>query len=95
MTYTVAIVDEGLLDITNYKTPDPHSAFYAREALGVDRCVLADPERVGRVGVALLRPLPHRRVGLGIVDAAEQRDVGRPGSDQRTTFTIGWLDRAR
>jgi uncharacterized protein YfaS (alpha-2-macroglobulin family) len=35
MTYTLAIVDEGLLDITNYKTPDPWSYFYGREALGV------------------------------------------------------------
>ncbi len=35
MTYCVAIVDEGLLDLTRYKTPDPHDAFYAREALGV------------------------------------------------------------
>ena len=35
MTYSVAIVDEGLLDLTRFKTPDPHQAFYAREALGV------------------------------------------------------------
>lgn len=35
MTYTVAIVDEGLLDLTNFKTPQPHDVFYAREALGV------------------------------------------------------------
>ncbi|UKJ09119.1 alpha-2-macroglobulin family protein [Solitalea lacus] len=35
MTYTVALVDEGLLDITRFKTPDPYSVFYAREALGV------------------------------------------------------------
>lgn len=35
MAYTVAIVDEGLLDITNYKTPQPWSNFYAREALGI------------------------------------------------------------
>lgn len=35
MTYTLAVVDEGLLGITNYKTPDPHQAFYRREALGV------------------------------------------------------------
>ncbi|MBP5218976.1 MAG: alpha-2-macroglobulin [Bacteroidales bacterium] len=35
MTYTLAIVDEGLLDITGFKTPDPWSAMYAREALGV------------------------------------------------------------
>lgn len=42
MTYTIAIVDEGLLDITNFKTPDPHSAFYAREALGVKTWDLFD-----------------------------------------------------
>ncbi len=35
MTYTVAIVDDGLLDLTNFKTPSPHELFYAREALGV------------------------------------------------------------
>ena len=35
MTYTLAIVDEGLLDLTGFKTPDPWSAMYAREALGV------------------------------------------------------------
>jgi len=42
MTYTIAVVDEGLLDLTNYKTPDPHSAFYAREALGVKTWDLFD-----------------------------------------------------
>ncbi|MFY0601765.1 MAG: hypothetical protein JXR03_18975 [Cyclobacteriaceae bacterium] len=35
MSYTLAIVDEGLLDITNYKTPKPWSTFFAREALGI------------------------------------------------------------
>lgn len=35
MTYTLAIVDDGLLDLTNFKTPDPWNDFYAREALGV------------------------------------------------------------
>ncbi len=35
MAYTVAIVDEGLLDLTGYKTPAPWSDFYRREALGV------------------------------------------------------------
>lgn len=35
MTYCIAVVDEGLLDLTRFKTPDPHAAFYAREALGV------------------------------------------------------------
>lgn len=35
MTYTVAIVDEGFLDLTNFKTPSPHSHFYAKQSLGV------------------------------------------------------------
>ncbi len=35
MTYTLAIVDEGLLDLTRFKTPDPWKEFYAKEALGV------------------------------------------------------------
>ena len=35
MTYTLAIVDDGLLDRTNFKTPDPWNDFYSREALGI------------------------------------------------------------
>jgi len=35
MTYTIAVVDEGLLDLTRFKTPNAWDAFYAKEALGV------------------------------------------------------------
>lgn len=42
MTYTIAIVDEGLLDLTRFKTPDPHASFYAREGLGVKTWDLFD-----------------------------------------------------
>lgn len=35
MTYTLAIVDEGLLDLTRFNTPDPWKTFYAKEALGI------------------------------------------------------------
>ena len=35
MTYTLAIVDEGLLDLTGFKTPQPWPAMYETEALGV------------------------------------------------------------
>lgn len=35
MTYTIAVVDEGLLDLTRFKTPNAWDSFYAREALGV------------------------------------------------------------
>ena len=42
MTYTLAIVDDGLLDLTNFKTPDPWNEFYAREALGIRTWDMSD-----------------------------------------------------
>ena len=35
MTYTIALVDDGLLDLTRFKTPNPWDTFYARQSLGV------------------------------------------------------------
>ncbi len=35
MAYTIAMIDEGLLDLTNYKKPEPLDHFYAKQALGV------------------------------------------------------------
>lgn len=35
MTYTLAVVDDGLLDLTSFKTPNAWNDFYARQALGV------------------------------------------------------------
>jgi len=35
MTYTLAVVDEGLLDLTRFKTPNAWKIFYSRQALGV------------------------------------------------------------
>jgi alpha-2-macroglobulin len=35
MTYTLAMVDEGLLSLTNFITPDPWEFFYRKESLGV------------------------------------------------------------
>ncbi len=35
MAYTIAIVEEGLLDLTKFKTPEPWKTFYAKEALGI------------------------------------------------------------
>lgn len=56
MTYTLAIVDEGLLDLTRFKTPDPWNHFYAREALGVRTWDLYD-EVIGTFGKRLQRIL--------------------------------------
>lgn len=35
MAYTLAVVDEGLLSLTRFKTPNLWSTFYTKEALGV------------------------------------------------------------
>lgn len=35
MTYTLAIVEDGLLDLTRFKTPNPWQNFYSKTALGV------------------------------------------------------------
>ena len=50
MTYTLAIVDEGLLDITAFKTPDPWSFMYRVEQLGVDTWDLFDLVAGARTG---------------------------------------------
>ena len=35
MSYTLAVIDEGLLDITNFRTPNPSKYFFAKQSLGV------------------------------------------------------------
>jgi uncharacterized protein YfaS (alpha-2-macroglobulin family) len=42
ITYTIAMVDEGLLDLTRFKTPDPWKSFNAKEALQVKTWDLYD-----------------------------------------------------
>lgn len=56
MTYTLAIVDEGLLNLTKFKTPDPHSRFYSREALGVKTWDIYN-EVIGAWGAPIQRVL--------------------------------------
>ncbi|MEC4112811.1 MG2 domain-containing protein [Myroides pelagicus] len=35
MTYSIAVVEEGLLDLTRFKTPNPWDKFYSKTALGI------------------------------------------------------------
>ena len=42
MNYTLAVVDEGLLGLTNFRTPNLHREFYVKEALGVKTWDLFD-----------------------------------------------------
>ena len=48
MAYTLAVIDEGLLDLTNFRTPHPWSYFYGKEALSVRTWDLYD-EVIGRM----------------------------------------------
>ncbi|MBT31295.1 MAG: hypothetical protein CMO01_16700 [Thalassobius sp.] len=74
MTYTLAVVEEGLLDLTRFKTPDPWSNFYAREALGVKTWDLYD-DVMGAFGGSLGRLLA---LGGGDgVDAKENAKANR------------------
>ncbi len=65
MDYTLAIVDEGLLGLTNFKTPNLRDVFYQREALGVSTWDLFD-EVAGAYGGEL-----DRLLALGGSDAAK------------------------
>jgi len=56
MAFTLAVVDEGLLDITRFKTPNPWNTFYAREALGVKTWDVYD-NVIGAFGAELERIL--------------------------------------
>ena len=42
MSYTLAVVDEGLLGLTGFKTPNLHRHFYRKEALGIKTWDLYD-----------------------------------------------------
>jgi len=50
--YTLAVVDEGLLGLTQFRTPDLHKGFYKKEALGVKTWDLYDSV-VGAYGAEL------------------------------------------
>jgi uncharacterized protein YfaS (alpha-2-macroglobulin family) len=52
MAYTIAIVEDGLLDLTKFKTPEPWNSFYAREALGIKTWDVFD-DVMGAYGGAL------------------------------------------
>ncbi|MFY0685954.1 MAG: hypothetical protein JXQ90_02255 [Cyclobacteriaceae bacterium] len=56
MSYTLAVVDEGLLDITAFNTPSPWDHFYQKEALGVKTWDMYD-QVMGAFGARLERLL--------------------------------------
>jgi hypothetical protein len=70
MAYTLAVVDEGLLSLTRFSTPDPWSHFYRREANAVSTWDLYD--QVAAAYGGLLEQL--LAVGGGLDEAVEPWD---------------------
>jgi len=71
MTYTLAVVDEGLLGLTRFATPDLRKGFYSREALGVSTWDLFDLVAEA-YGAEMARIL-----ALGGDEGAESKDKAR------------------
>lgn len=75
MTYTLAIVDEGLLDLTRFETPDPWNHFFAKEALGVKSFDMFDMV-LGAYGAQLER----------ILSVGGDEDIGAKGGAKANRF---------
>lgn len=98
MAYTISVVDEGLLDLTRFPTPDPWPVFYAKEALGVRTWDLYD-DVMGAFGGELERILAIG--GDDMLNAPEDSKANRfkpvvvhlgpfysNGGKKRHTFTM-------
>ena len=88
MTYTLAIVDEGLLDLTRFRTPDPWGHFYAREALGVRTWDLYD-QVIGAFGQRIARVLALGGSDEAAPDAAAKANRFKPVVRYVGPFTLG------
>ena len=74
MSYSIAVVDDGLLDLTRFKTPEIHEAFYARQALGVKTFDIFD-DVMGAYSVSVDNI--YAIGGGGIADGAKNRKAQR------------------
>lgn len=73
MDYTLAVVDEGLLGLTGFETPNPWAAFYSREALRVRSWDLYD-EVAGAWGSALESVLAVGGGESGQIKAGQKKE---------------------
>jgi len=100
MTYTLAVVDEGLLSLTGFRTPDLHNDFFRREALGVRTWDVFD-DVIGAYGTELERLLALGGSDAGAAQAARREQSRFPpvaqllgpfsleaGATQRQTITL-------
>ena len=83
MAYTIAIVDEGLLDLTKYETPNPLTTIYAREALGVKTFDVYD-QVLGAYGGTL-----ERLLNIGGDKAAKAKNAQVANRFKPVVMTLG------
>lgn len=88
MHYMLYAVDEGLLDLTRFRTPDPWAHLHAREALGVHSFDLYD-QVIGAFGVEAGRVL-----AVGGSDAGGPVDPSRIGRFKPVVLHAGPLSLA-
>jgi len=77
MAFTIAVVDEGLLDITRFKTPNPWFTFYSKEALGVKTWDVYD-NVIGAFGAELERILSIGGDGSEVGDDGAKANRFKP-----------------
>ncbi len=83
MAYTIALVDDGLLDLTRFGTPDPWKTFYAREALGVQTFDIYD-QVLGAYGGQLERVL-----NIGGDKAGKQKNAKKANRFKPVVMSYG------
>jgi uncharacterized protein YfaS (alpha-2-macroglobulin family) len=77
MAYTIAVVDEGLLGLTRFKTPDPWEHFHKQEALAVQTWDLYD-DVLGGYGGTIDRLLSLGGDGAATLVDAPQAERFKP-----------------
>lgn len=77
---TLAAVDNGVLQVSNMKTPDPYAYFYQRKALGVDAFDL----------YPLLFPELRARLSSTGGDASEMQKRNNPMPNKRIKIVSYW-----
>jgi uncharacterized protein YfaS (alpha-2-macroglobulin family) len=87
MTYTLAVVDEGLLQLTRYKAPNPWTEFYKKESLGV-RSWDNYTDVAGAYGMALEDMISIGGDGTGERDGGEKANRFPPMVDFQGPFTL-------
>jgi uncharacterized protein YfaS (alpha-2-macroglobulin family) len=77
MAYTIAVVDEGLLGLTRFKSPDPWSHFHRQEALAVQTWDMFD-QVLGGYGGTIDRLLSLGGDGAAALVDAPQAERFKP-----------------